>query len=60
MAVMVLYHFNFSFESLAVKAVESHKSGESILAPGGFISDPISAISLGMALMLGTAGLHTF
>ena len=57
MAIMVLYHFNFSFESLAVKAVESHKSGESILAPGGFISDPISAISLGMALMLGTAGL---
>ncbi|AXH15660.1 cation acetate symporter [Malaciobacter mytili] len=57
MAVMVLYHFNFSFESLAVKAVENHASGESILAPGGFISDPISAISLGMALMLGTAGL---
>ncbi len=57
MAVMVLYHFNFNFESLAVKAVENHTSGESILAPGGFISDPISAISLGIALMLGTAGL---
>jgi cation/acetate symporter len=57
MAVMVLYHFDFSFESLAVKAVENHEAGESILAPGGFISDPISAISLGMALMLGTAGL---
>ncbi len=57
MAVMVLYHFDFSFESLAVKATENHTAGESILAPGGFISDPISAISLGMALMLGTAGL---
>ncbi len=57
MAVMVLYHFNFSFESLAVKAVENHTLGEAILSPGGFISDPISAISLGMALMLGTAGL---
>ncbi len=57
MAVMVLYHFDFSFESLAVKAVENHAAGESILSPGGFISDPISAISLGMALMLGTAGL---
>jgi len=57
MAIMVLYHFGFSFESLAVKASESHASGESILAPGGFISDPVSAISLGMALMLGTAGL---
>ncbi|MGA1931905.1 cation acetate symporter [Arcobacter sp. YIC-464] len=57
MAIMVLYHFDFSFESLAVSAVENHSAGESILAPGGFISDPISAISLGMALMLGTAGL---
>lgn len=57
MAIMVLYHFDFSFEALAVKATENHAAGESILAPGGFISDPISAISLGMALMLGTAGL---
>ena len=57
MAVMILYHFDFSFEALAVKAVENHKAGQSILAPGGFITDPISAISLGMALMLGTAGL---
>jgi len=57
MAAMVLYHFGFSFEALAVKATENHKAGESILAPGGFISDPISAISLGMALMFGTAGL---
>jgi cation/acetate symporter len=57
MAIMVLYHFDFSFESLATKAVENHKSAEAILSPGGFITDPISAISLGMALMLGTAGL---
>ena len=27
------------------------------MAPGKFISDPVSTISLGMALMLGTAGL---
>ena len=57
MAIMILYTFNFNFESLAVAATESHNDGESILSPGGFISDPISAISLGMALMLGTAGL---
>lgn len=57
MAFMVLNHFGFSFEALATKAVESHKLGQDIMAPGGFISDPISAISLGMALMLGTAGL---
>jgi len=57
MAIMILYSFNFNFESLAVAATQNHSDGESILAPGGFISDPISAISLGMALMLGTAGL---
>ena len=57
MAIMVLMTFNFSFETLFTQAVENHSAGESILSPGGFISDPISAISLGMALMLGTAGL---
>ncbi len=57
MAVMVLYNFGFSFEALATKAVESHKSTEAILSPGGFIEDSISAISLSLALMLGTAGL---
>ena len=57
MAIMVLYHFGFNFESLASTAAANHTAGESILAPGGFISDPVSAISLGMALMLGTAGL---
>jgi len=57
MGLMVLAAFDFSFASLATKAVETHKSGQAIMAPGKFISDPVSAISLGMALMLGTAGL---
>ena len=57
MGIMVLAAFDFSFSTLAAKAVESHKSGQAIMAPGSFISDPVSAISLGMALMLGTAGL---
>ncbi len=57
MAVMVLYSFDFSFEGLFVNAAANHAAADSILAPGGFISDPISAISLGLALMLGTAGL---
>ncbi len=57
MGFMVMSHFGFSFEALATKAVETHSLGQDIMAPGGFISDPISAISLGLALMLGTAGL---
>ena len=57
MGLMVLSHYGFSFGELAVDAVAHHAKGQTIMAPGGFISDPISAISLGMALMLGTAGL---
>ncbi len=38
-------------------AMDPAKIGLSIMGPGGFIKDPISAISFGMALMFGTAGL---
>lgn len=57
LAVMVLFHFNFNIEALFGAAIEKHKNGEGIMAPGGLVSDPISAISLGLALMFGTAGL---
>ena len=72
MAIMVLLQFGFSPEALFAKAVEvktglaaatgksaeeAAKAGASIMAPGGLINDPISAISVGMALMFGTAGL---
>jgi cation/acetate symporter len=57
MAIAVLSHFGFSAEALFAKAVEVHEKGEAIMAPGGLVSDPVSAISLGIALMFGTAGL---
>jgi cation/acetate symporter len=38
-------------------ATDPAQIGMSIMGPGGFIKDPISAISFGMALMFGTAGL---
>jgi cation/acetate symporter len=57
MALLVLSHFDFNFETLMQSASSNHTASVSILGPGGFISDPISAISLGMALMFGTAGL---
>jgi cation/acetate symporter len=38
-------------------ATDPAKVGLSIMGPGGFIKDPVSAISFGMALMFGTAGL---
>jgi len=38
-------------------AAAAAAKGLSIMGPGNFVKDPISAISFGMALMFGTAGL---
>ncbi|WP_417819172.1 cation acetate symporter [Terasakiella sp.] len=57
MVIMAMSQFGFNFEALATKATEVHKSGISLMAPGGLLADPVSAISLGLALMFGTAGL---
>jgi cation/acetate symporter len=72
MAFMVLLNFGFSLEAMFAKAVEikaglataagqtsaeAETAGQSIMGPGNFVKDPISAISFGMALMFGTAGL---
>ena len=72
MAFMVLAKYGFSPEALFADGVrvrtevaanagktpeEAAKAGLSIMGPGGFLKDPISAISFGMALMFGTAGL---
>ncbi|MBL8028448.1 MAG: cation/acetate symporter ActP, partial [Fibrobacteres bacterium] len=72
MAISVLWHFGFNIEAMFAKAVEiktdlatkagstpeaAAVTGQSIMGPGNFVKDPISAISFGMALMFGTAGL---
>jgi hypothetical protein len=57
MAVSVLLQFGFSPEALFAKAVEVHPKHDAIMSPGALIKDPVSAISVGMALMFGTAGL---
>ena len=72
MALMVLAQMGFSLEALFARAVEvkteaalssgatmaeAAERGRSIMGPGNFIKDPVSAISFGLALMLGTAGL---
>ena len=57
MALAVLFQFGFSPEAMFSKAVEVHSKHDAIMGPGGLINDPISAISVGMALMFGTAGL---
>jgi len=71
-AIAVLAQFHFSPEALFAKAIEvktaaaaakglspseAALAGHAVMGPGGFIKDPVSAISLGLALMFGTAGL---
>ena len=55
MAFMVMASVGFSPETLFQKAVEVHAKGAAIMSPGK--ADPIDSISLGLALMFGTAGL---
>ncbi len=57
MAVMVMKAAGFSFSSLFSQAMAVHPKGAAIMRPGGLVSDPISALSLGLGLMFGTAGL---
>jgi cation/acetate symporter len=55
LVLMVLVKFHFSYGALFGAALE--KYGDGILQPGGLVSNPVDAISLGLALMFGTAGL---
>jgi cation/acetate symporter len=55
MAVLVLSRFGFNPLSLFAEAARVY--GDTVLSPGRLVTDPIDAMSLGLALMLGTAGL---
>ena len=57
MALMVMTHYGFSMEAMFKHATEVHSKGIKLMQPGGLVSDPVDAISLGLALMFGTAGL---
>ncbi len=56
-ALLTFAQFGFSFETLAEKAAAIHVDGFKILAPGNFFSNPVSAVSLAMGMVFGTAGL---
>ena len=55
LALLVLAQFGFS--PLRLFAVAAERYGAGVLAPGKLISNPWEAVSLGLALMFGTAGL---
>ncbi|MBY0489421.1 MAG: sodium/solute symporter [Gemmatimonadaceae bacterium] len=55
LALMVLAKFGFNPSALFAAAAKANGAG--VLAPGKLVSNPADAISLGLALMFGTAGL---
>jgi cation/acetate symporter len=57
MALAALAHFGFDLNALFAAAVAAHPKHAAILRPGLQYKDPVSIISLGIALMFGTAGL---
>ena len=56
-ALSLLVLAPFGFNPLALFAEATRMYGDSVLMPGRLVTDPIDAVSLGLALMLGTAGL---
>lgn len=58
LAVLVLMAFNFNPDAMLAEAVRVHPAGPALMAPGAAVSsNPLNALSVGLALAFGTAGL---
>jgi cation/acetate symporter len=55
LALLVLAKFDFN--PLTLFAAARTQEGAAVMAPGKLVANPVEAVSLGLALMLGTAGL---
>jgi len=55
--VLAMSQFGFSYHNLVERAMAVHKLGPKLMYPGSLLADPVTAISLGLGLMFGTAGL---
>jgi cation/acetate symporter len=56
-ALLVLSKFGYSFDALFATATQRSGKGSAYLGPGLRFTNPIDEVSLGIALVLGTAGL---
>ncbi|MBL0283655.1 MAG: cation acetate symporter [Zoogloea sp.] len=56
-AILAMSQFGFSFDKMMGQAISLHTLGDKLLFPGTLLPDPITALSLGLGLMFGTAGL---
>src|SRR5690606_41135195 len=58
LSVLVLYAFNFSPDAMLAEAVTVHPYEAELMSPREAVtSNPLNALSLGLALAFGTAGL---
>lgn len=55
--LVFLILIKFGFNYIELFSTVTNKYGEKMLQPGGLVKNPIDTISLGLALMFGTAGL---
>ena len=55
--LLAFSQFGFSYTDLVSSAMNVHKLGDKLMYPGSLLADPVTAISLGLGLMFGTAGL---
>ncbi len=57
LVILTLSQFGFSYGELFKQASTATPVGQKFLEPGGLVTNPVDAFSLGLALMFGTAGL---
>ena len=56
-ALLILSRFGFSYNALLAQAVAVHPKHAAMLSPAGFSASPLSTLSLGLAMFVGSAGL---
>ncbi len=55
--LLALAEFDFSLDTLAKRAVETHANGWNIMGPGSMLSNPLNVASMALGLVFGLAGL---
>jgi cation/acetate symporter len=55
--LLAMREFDFSYDKLVSQAMDVHKLGPQLLAPGSLLADPLTALSLSLGVVFGTAGL---
>lgn len=54
---LALRQFDFSLNNMALAAIDTHKLGQKVLAPGSMLANPINTLSTAIGLIFGLAGL---